>query len=184
MLVRADTSNGVRHRRTLYILHKNSGWGNTSMQLRDAAVLFSLVCATRVTAQASAEEPKSVPESPRVASAAAGASAENAESATLEEVVVTAERREADIQNTGVSVSVRKGDELAAQGRYSTRQILQDIPGITAVDNGSANAGSSDVQGNNITIRGISPGSSAGGGASVLSATPATAVYVDGVYEG
>ena len=154
------------------------------MQLRHAGVLFSFVCATCVTAQASAEEPKPVPESPRLASADGGTSTINAESATLEEVVVTAERREADIQNTAVSVSVRKGDELAAQGRYTTRQILQDVPGITAVDNGSANAGSSDVQGNNITIRGVSPGTSAGGGASALSATPATAVYVDGVYEG
>jgi iron complex outermembrane receptor protein len=40
------------------------------------------------------------------------------------------------------------------------------------------------VQGNNITIRGVTPGVSAGGGPSPLSATPATAVYVDGVYEG
>lgn len=104
----------------------------------------------------------------------------------LEEIVVTAERRTSDIQSTAASVSVRTGAELAAQGKYSTRQILEDIPGLTAVDNSSLNVGSSDVQGNNITIRGITPGTSAGGGTSPsgIAPTPGVAVYVDGVYEG
>jgi outer membrane receptor protein involved in Fe transport len=103
----------------------------------------------------------------------------------LEEIVVTAERRTIDIQRIPASVSVRTGDELTEQGRYTTVQILQDIPGVTAVSNNSQNTGSADVQGNNITIRGINPArSGAGGGPSPLSATPATAVYVDGVYEG
>ena len=103
---------------------------------------------------------------------------------TLEEVIVTAERRTTDIQSTPAAVSARSGDELAQQGRYTTVQILQDIPGVTAVTNSSQNTGSSDVQGNNITIRGVTNGFSAGGGPNPLSATPPTAVYVDGVYEG
>ena len=104
----------------------------------------------------------------------------------LEEVIVTAERRASDIQSTATSVSVRTGEELAAQGRYTTRQILEDIPGLTAVDNSSLNVGSADVQGNNITIRGITPGTNVvGGGApSGISPAPGVAVYVDGVYEG
>jgi len=102
----------------------------------------------------------------------------------LEEVIVTAERRKSDIQNTAASVSVRTGGELTEQGRYTTRQILQDIPGVVAVDNNSVNIGSSDVQGNNITIRGIAPGASASAGPSGISPAPGAAVYVDGVYEG
>ncbi|MDB6012467.1 MAG: TonB-dependent receptor [Gammaproteobacteria bacterium] len=103
----------------------------------------------------------------------------------LEEIIVTAERRTIDVQRIPASVSVRTGDELTAQGRYTTVQILQDIPGVLAVSNNSNNTGSADVQGNNITIRGISAAvSGAGGGPSPLSATPETAVYVDGVYEG
>jgi outer membrane receptor protein involved in Fe transport len=106
-------------------------------------------------------------------------------SQTLEEVIVTAERRSTDIQKTAASVSVRTGEELAAQGRYTTRQILEDIPGLTAVDNSSLNVGGADVQGNNITIRGITPGVAAAGAAPTgISTTPGTAVYVDGVYEG
>ena len=76
----------------------------------------------------------------------------------LEEVIVTAERRSTDIQNVAASVSVRTGEELATQGRYTTKQILEDIPGLVAVDNSSVNVGTADVQGNNITIRGITPG--------------------------
>lgn len=105
-------------------------------------------------------------------------------STELEEVLITAERRTTDIQDVAASVSVRTGEELAAQGRYTTKQILEDVPGVVAVDNSSVNVGSSDVQGNNITIRGITPGASAGGGPSGISAAPGTAVYVDGVYEG
>jgi iron complex outermembrane receptor protein len=80
---------------------------------------------------------------------------------------------------------VRTGEELASQGRYTTRQILEDIPGIVAIDNSSLNTGSADVQGNNITIRGITPGLPAGGGAPTgISTAPGVAVYVDGVIEG
>ena len=111
--------------------------------------------------------------------------ADNSKDTALEEIIVTAERRTIDIQRIPASVSVRTGDELTEQGRYTTQEILQDIPGVVTFVNNSNNTGTSDVQGNNITIRGITPArSGAGGGPSPLSATPETAVYVDGVYEG
>jgi iron complex outermembrane receptor protein len=103
----------------------------------------------------------------------------------LEEIIVTAERRTTDIQSLAASVSVRTGEELAQQGRNTTRQILEDIPGLAVIDNQSLNVGSADVQGNNVTIRGITPGLGAGGAAPTgISTTPGVAVYVDGVYEG
>jgi outer membrane receptor protein involved in Fe transport len=113
-------------------------------------------------------------------------SARSTASTELEEVVITAERRSTDIQSVAASVSVRTGEELAAQGRYTTRQVLEDVPGLAVVDNSSVNVGSADVQGNNITIRGITPATQVvGGGApSGISPAPGTAVYVDGVYEG
>jgi iron complex outermembrane receptor protein len=104
----------------------------------------------------------------------------------LEEVLVTAERRTTDIQDIAASVSVRTGEELATQGRYTTKQILEDVPGLVVLDNSSVNVGTADNQGNNITIRGITPATQVvGGGApSGISPAPGTAVYVDGVYEG
>jgi len=110
-------------------------------------------------------------------------SAEGSQSTALEEVVVTAERRTADVQKVPASVSVRTGEELTEQGRFTTVEILQDIPGLTAIATNSVNStnvGSSDMQGNNITIRGVNL-SGAGG---QISGVPSTAVYVDGVYEG
>jgi iron complex outermembrane receptor protein len=118
------------------------------------------------------------------ASPASGTQSEST-SGGLEEVVVTAERRTEDLQHTAASVSVRTGTELTEQGRYTTREILQDIPGVVAVDNSSLNIGSADVQGNNITIRGVGSGTDrSAGGPSGISSAPGTAVYVDGVYEG
>jgi iron complex outermembrane receptor protein len=104
----------------------------------------------------------------------------------LEEVIVTAEHRKDDVQNVAASVSVRTGEESAALGRYTTRQILEDIPGLTTVDNSSLNVGGADVQGLNINIRGITPATTTGGATapSGISPTPGVAVYVDGVYEG
>src|ERR1039457_814844 len=102
----------------------------------------------------------------------------------LEEVVVTAERRESDVQKTATSVSVRSGSELRDQGRYTLGQILEDVPGVTG---GAAvapvpGASGGDTAAPGITIRGIVSNSGAVG--QVTSAAAAAAVYVDGVYEG
>jgi outer membrane receptor for monomeric catechols len=102
----------------------------------------------------------------------------------FDEIVVTAERRASNVQDTAIAISVRAGSELAKEGKFTTKQVLEDIAGVIATDNNSRNIGSSDVQGNNITIRGVTPGETAGPGFSQISPTPATAVYVDGVYEG
>lgn len=141
------------------------------MRLKQSDILCALACAAIAPASAAAQTPR------------AGSPA-NTGVQELEEVIVTAERRTADVQSTGTAVSVRSGTDLAAQGKYLLRQVLEDIPGVSALENNSTNTGSADVQGNNITIRGITPGNSAGAGNSQISATPATAVYVDGVYEG
>jgi outer membrane receptor protein involved in Fe transport len=96
----------------------------------------------------------------------------------LEEVVVTAERRSEDIQKVAASVTVRTGEELNQQGRYTTAQILEDIPGFSG---GNSN---SDNQAGSISIRGIDPGRGAAGGIAPVSPQAGAAVYVDGVYEG
>jgi outer membrane receptor protein involved in Fe transport len=120
----------------------------------------------------------------QTATAQGGVSESSNDSEGPAEIVVTAERRAANIQDIAASVSVRAGPELAKQGKFTTRQVLEDIAGVIAEENNSRNTGGSDVQGNNITIRGVTPGETAGPGFSQISPTPATAVYVDGVYEG
>jgi iron complex outermembrane receptor protein len=104
---------------------------------------------------------------------------------SLEEIVITAERRVEDVQKTAASVSVRSGEEMATQGRYSLQSIIQDVPGITgAVLDSTATSvgGGTDMAGAGLTIRGIQ--SNVGVGGSATSTAPAAAIYVDGVYEG
>ena len=104
---------------------------------------------------------------------------------SLKEIVVTAERRVADLQKTAASVSVRSGEEMVTQGRYSLQSIIQDIPGITggALESTATSlGGGTDVAGAGLTIRGIQ--SNVGVGGSATSNAPAAALYVDGVYEG
>jgi len=99
-------------------------------------------------------------------------------SGQLEEVVVTAERRVADVQRSANSISVRSGDDLRSQGRTSLAQILEDVPGIQGGAAPGLGAAGTDTTASGLVIRGIP---SNGGGANVA---PAAAVYVDGVYEG
>jgi iron complex outermembrane receptor protein len=106
------------------------------------------------------------------------------EETQLEEVVVTAERRESDVQKTATSVSVRSGSELRDEGRYTLGQILEDVPGVTGGAASAPTPGGSgvDTSAPGLTIRGIP--SNAGAIGNVTSAAAAAAVYVDGVYEG
>ena len=163
------------------------------MRNKIADVVCALICVPGIATQAFAGEDQGAntqsasPDTFRVAQAnpVRATSASESSSSELEEVTVTAERRKSDIQSTAASVSVRSGNELTDEGRYTTRQILQDIPGVVAINNSSLNIGSADVQGNNITIRGVSSATDRGvGGPSGISPAPGTAVYVDGVYEG
>jgi outer membrane receptor protein involved in Fe transport len=109
-----------------------------------------------------------------------------ASSDTLEEVVITAEHRVADVQKTAASITVRNGATLATEGKFSLGQILEDVPGVTGgaaqtPGGGSFSAGTDSVA-SGLTIRGIQSNAPVSG--TVTSVAPAAAVYVDGVYSG
>jgi len=103
----------------------------------------------------------------------------------LEEVIITAERREQDVQKIAASVSVRSGEDLEAQGRYSLEQILQNIPGVqggAAANTGTTLGAGTDSPANGVVIRGIR--SNRGTGGSITSTASSAATYVDDVYQG
>lgn len=105
-------------------------------------------------------------------------------SGKLEEVVVTAERREADVQSTAASVSVQTGEQLAKQGRYSLNDILENVVGVSGLTvNGPSGTGT-DAPEVGIAIRGIKSNSDGAAAANSLSVASTTAVYVDGIYSG
>jgi iron complex outermembrane receptor protein len=86
----------------------------------------------------------------------------------LEEVTVTAQRREESLQKTPISITAISGAELAARESTSIDTALRDVPGV--VIQGNAN-------GAGIYIRGIGSGQdSAIGG-------PAVNLNFDGIYQ-
>ena len=65
----------------------------------------------------------------------------------LEEVIVTATKRETSLQDTAMSISVLGADEIERKSLVSMRDYLNTVPGVTSFDRGPGY--------NQITIRGI-----------------------------
>jgi len=53
-----------------------------------------------------------------------------ANAAVLEEVIVTAQKREQNLQDVGISVTAFSGDQLKNLGVTNTTEITQQIPGM------------------------------------------------------
>ena len=114
------------------------------------------------------------PSSPKTLLATAVLAVLTAETAfaQLEEVVVTAERREANVQDTPISIETLSEKSLQERGIRSNLDLINQIAGIQGY--GSPQGGSSTA----FAIRGI------GDGAPQISVDPAAARYIDGVYIG
>lgn len=104
-----------------------------------------------------------------IAAALAPAHAQTA----LEEVVVTAQKREENIQQTPIAITALSSETLEKTGIQNIGDLRVNTPGLT----GSEAVGS---RGNfSIGLRGVSAGNP-----SSASVDPATALYIDGVYLG
>jgi outer membrane receptor protein involved in Fe transport len=101
------------------------------------------------------------------ASAAAGSDAGS--SGTLEEVVVTATRREERLQDVPISVTAFSQEKLDSQGLKNIDDLSRLSPGLTFQRNGTGSSADYNDEGSDINIRGID--STAG--------TSTTGVYVD-----
>jgi iron complex outermembrane receptor protein len=86
--------------------------------------------------------------------------------ATLQEVVVTAERRTTNLQQTPIAASVLSGEELASKGIVTVDQLQAVMPSVVVQDFG---------QGNDFNIRGI------GKGENNAATTTGVITYRDGV---
>ncbi len=69
--------------------------------------------------------------SPDVMALAATAAATAADSSGLEEIVVTAEKRNSTVQNTPISMAAISGDDLTAKGISSVEAIAGKVPGVS-----------------------------------------------------
>jgi len=114
------------------------------------------------------------PTSPKTLLATAVMAVMTAETAfaQLEEVVVTAERREASIQDTPISIEALTEKDIQDRGIYSNLDMINEVVGVNGY--GSPQGTSSTA----FVIRGI------GDGAPNISLDPAAGRYIDGVYLG
>jgi len=102
--------------------------------------------------------------------ATSAAAAKAADAGGVEEIVVTAQRREQSVQDVPIAISAFSSAQLEAQGISSTLQLGQYIPNTVAQSNtglGSANA---------YYIRGL------GNTESIATFDPPVGTYVDDVY--
>lgn len=81
----------------------------------------------------------------------------------LEEIVVTALRREERLQDVAASLTVVTGEQLAASGAQDYTDYLNAVPGVTYADNGYRTS--------RVTIRGVSDG--------LVVTNPLTGMYID-----
>jgi outer membrane receptor protein involved in Fe transport len=81
---------------------------------------------------------------------------------TLEEIIVTAEKRESTVQDTAISMTALSGDALAQQGISGLMGVVQSVPGISVR---TAGAGQTELE-----MRGLS---SSGG------SSPTVGFYLD-----
>ena len=89
--------------------------------------------------------------------------------ASLEEIVVTASRREESLQQTASSIAVVTGDDLARQGITDFKSLGQTMSGLT-VDQPASGLSSA------VYIRGV-------GTAGINAALKSVGIMVDGVYQ-
>lgn len=92
----------------------------------------------------------------------------------MEEILVTATRREQTVQEIPYNISAVSGEELALANVYDSVEALRYVPGVSMADRGYRNAGMAE----NIIIRGINVDYGVNGDVP-LAAPPTVATYVD-----
>jgi len=91
------------------------------------------------------------------------------EGSTLQEVIITAQKRGENIQKTPIAVSVLSGAKLSEQGFNTAESALRQVPGVEIQQ---------VAQGAQVFLRGV------GSGIDPSLADPSVALMVDGIYNG
>jgi outer membrane receptor protein involved in Fe transport len=92
----------------------------------------------------------------------------------LEEIMVTATRREASVQDIPYNISAMSGEYLELQNAVNQYDVLRAMHGVTVIDRGYRNAGTV----NSIVIRGLNVDNGINGDI-MLNAVPTVATYYD-----
>jgi outer membrane receptor protein involved in Fe transport len=109
------------------------------------------------------------------ATATTSATATANEADTLQEVTVTATRREASAQDLPMSITAVSGYQLESEGIEDVASLARSMAGINYTDKGPFG----DVNGSTLIIRGLNSEATAGQQALATSIVPPVATYVD-----
>ena len=105
---------------------------------------------------------------------AAPSHAQSGDDNVLEEIMVTATRREARVQDIPYNISAMSGEYLELQNIVNQYDVLRAMHGVTVIDRGYRNAGTV----NSIVIRGLNVDNGRNGDI-MLNAVPTVATYYD-----
>ncbi len=102
---------------------------------------------------------------------------ETTTSAEVDEILVTATRRSASVQDVPINIAAVGAAQIEQQGFGEISEVLQFVPGINVIDRGGRN-------GNRIIVRGLNADSLGQGSASLSGGTVATylgevPIYID-----
>jgi len=100
--------------------------------------------------------------------------AQESSSGGLEEIIVTATRRDTSVQDIPYNISALSGDAMEMQNMVDQYDVLRAMHGVTVIDRGYRNAGTV----NSIVIRGLNVDNGANGDI-MLNAVPTVATYYD-----
>jgi outer membrane receptor protein involved in Fe transport len=98
----------------------------------------------------------------------------DSEDGVIEEILVTAQVREASVQDIPYNISAMTGESLERQNVVNQYDVLRAMHGITVVDRGYRNGGTV----NSIVIRGLNVDNGQNGDI-MLNAVPSVATYYD-----
>ena len=105
------------------------------------------------------------------AHAADTAAAENENEGGIQEVTVTAQRREEKLQNVPITIQAISGDQLKELSIANFEDAVKYLPNVSFATNGPGQG--------NIFMRGLSPGSAGNQSQSSIASFPNVAVYLD-----
>lgn len=114
-----------------------------------------------------------------VASALVGGPQVQAQQTALEEVIVTATRRSESIQDIPLNIAAVSGDTIESQGLNTLAEVMQWVPGVHVVDQGSRGSDAIVVRGLNAAPIAASEALNNTGGDTVATYVGEVPLYVD-----
>ena len=145
----------------------DSNPGFTRLKLGTAAAALLVTVQVQAQEAAIAVAPEAAPEAAASGEEAAVEKTPRSASRFVEEIVVTAQKREEAVQDVPISIQAFSADQLDARGLVNVRDLALATPGLTFTDIAGYTL---------IYLRGV------GTDAFVPSAEPSIATYIDGIY--